>query len=386
MLQLLRASVLLALTLACSAQEAKRRQPKFTLPAGTHALDELVDRVVQARAKPIQIAEATRKQLHSHRVAIHTELELPATAFADVVATLLLQQDVVLAYEGDRKQMQAVVFTNTGTPPEIHAQPVTVAQVLERPSRAAWVTTLVDTGDASVNQAFMFLRLQYVMVRGARKLQFEIEKEEEKIRLTGMTDQVAFAIKLLHSMYGAATATKSKMPDWDRTRAGKHTWPGNDLKRSELATLAGKELGCNLVLTGNPDEDPRIDLGKPAELSASDWFARLCAVLHEEELQLVPLVVEHGVFELRGGGVTGEDGGNMRKLFLTRDEALAQKHLLPVVTIVKPKGSSSDAANALRGLTMQRKGLSVGSCGPKNLVVSGPRDIVAQALQLVRDM
>ena len=66
---------------------------------------------------------------------------------------------------------------------------------------------------------------------------------------------------------------------------------------------------------------------------------------------------------------------------MTPEDALARKHLLFVSVLIRPPVSSPDAANALMP---NRKGLSVASMGPNHLMITGPRDYVAEALKIAR--
>lgn len=376
---LARCTLLLTLSVSISAQQSTGKQPKFVLPAGVYALDELVERVVQARGTPIRIDEQTRSMLHDHRIVLHHELQLPPRGFADVVATLLVQQGVALVREGETGNLQAVNMAEHGSEFASFAKSQTVAEVLAHPHRASCVTTLVGTGEVKPALARNFVRPFMGMSTDRWNLQTAVE--DGKVRLTGLTDQVAFGIALLHRLCDQAGANMPSLPDWDEGDAALHSWPGGRLPRSKLFALAAVELGCNLVHVDEPSKDPSIDLGKPAQLRASDWFVRLCEALRGEDMLLLPVVTEHRVFQLFDGNESGQQPPAWHAQFMTPEDALARKHLLFVSVLIRPPVSSPDAANALMP---NRKGLSVASMGPNHLMITGPRDYVAEALKIVR--
>ncbi|MFT4842070.1 MAG: hypothetical protein ACJA0V_001988 [Planctomycetota bacterium] len=381
---LLHATFLLVLATSISAQETARRQPKFVLPAGKYALDELVERTVQARGKPISLDEATRKMLHGHRIVLHHELQLPPQGFADVVATLLLQQGVALVREGEAGELRAEKMSGHGQKFAQFAQPRAVAEVLAHPYRAECVRTLLGVGDLSPALACNFLRPIIGLPSDRWGLQTAVE--DGKVVLIGLTDQVAFTIALLQRVSEQVIAAAPALPAWSDAGGAQHRWPGGRMKQSKLLALAAAELGCNLVHGDDPGEDPWFELGKPAQLLASDWFARLGNVLRDQDIMLLPIVAEHRVFQLFDSSSDLQVLPAWQTLFVTLEEAKASKHLLPITIMFRPPVDCSTAVNALLPRMPHRKGLAVGSMGPGHMMLSGPRDYVVEALRLVEGL
>lgn len=376
---------LMAASGVAQTPKSPARKPTFVLPAGSHALDELIAHVSQLRRAPIEMDEALRKKLHAKKVQTWRELQLPSEAFEDVANSLLLQRGIVVANEREengRRRLRVMELASLDGEIADLAEKWSVDEVLARPGRAGFAVVTVPTGKIRPQMAFNMLRVLLAQTMGFAALQ--AEARADGVRLTGTTEQVAFAIRLIQHMGGTVPPTTNELPYWGDADGAKIRWAGGRCKLSELIAAAADRIGANLIRPDDQGGDPLVELGDPADCSSEQWFARLGNVLLDVGFHLTPLVAKHRVYELRcDGSVRRPRSGIWRALFTTPEAAKKRGDMLPVAVVYSPVGGPVAATNRIRPKLGAMREMVLGSAGPESLILIGPRHEVARALALV---
>ena len=139
-------------------------------------------------------------------------------------------------------------------------------------------------------------------------------------------------------------------------------------------------------------EGPAVTLAQPVVTDAAGCEDLLSSLLWRHGLAIVPLDEDKAVYEVIA--MAGQRGGEviLRALHRTPEQVLARPALRMYVTVVYEFEyiNAQYANNSLRpffmGASGQTRGhLMIGSVGNQNsMLLSGPQDVVAQALRVLR--
>jgi len=348
----------------------------FTLAAGEHRIEAFVDLTSQIRKVAIDCEADELDHAYERALHVQRELQLGNADWEDLATTLLLYQRLLLvpAKKGNGQRIVALIRGVDLSELAVERSP---GDVLARPHRIEWVTTVVPGGDIAPQVQINMLRPVFAFSRDPVPLHFEAA--ENGIRLTGTTDQVAFAIRLLHALGGQpVTATAPLTWSDDEPRR----WPGGEMGTKEFVQLVATTLDANVV---GHIPDGSVDLGDPAELAPADWFAAATRIWREAELALLPLVPAHRVLLL--GSLRGARAGEMmwRAAFEPPARVGASNDIVPVATVLALEHITCNvASNTLRPWIGVGRKLTIGSLGQDRILLYGMRDEVAGATELIQ--
>ena len=377
-----------SLTTVIAAQEAVRR-PSFVLAAGLHSATALIEQVGLVRKVPIKTAAELRDALAERSVHVPVELRLAPTDF-DVVATnVLLHEGVLLVADAGalrpvllaRCQFQTEAF-DAREPLGAMAVDRTPEEVLAGTRGIELVRTRVSLREAGPPMAHMMLRV--MTPRTPQRPGLVARPEQGELVLTGTTDEVGFALRMLQVLDDPASASVAPAIKW--TTSDELPWPGGRRSRAAFDALVATTLDASVLDAVHPTDAESVDLGDPAELSPEAWFARATEVYGAHDTALLPVVPQHRVF------VRLSTRGDRRSEIMLRAVYVPAAHLdepaplQPVITRIALRHIQGAAAqNDLRAAGIPR-GISIGSIGRDGLLLTGMRADVATTVAKLRDL
>jgi hypothetical protein len=378
----LRAAALvpLAALAAQSPDTAPSRPSKpasFTLPAGEHGLTELVNLLGQIRKCEIACAAADLDAVDNQKVLLQRELQLSDAEFEDVVTTLLFYRGLVVV-PGDRPGHQQAIAMLDKTRLQEAAAPRTTAEILARPNRLEFATTILPTDPSQTLLRLNMLRPIFAATGRPNPRAMTMQQAEGGIRLTGSTEQLACALKTIGLLDGVKPEPEPPI-DWP---AGTLPWPGGKTTLTKFLAAFTSSLDANVI--GYP-ADREVDLGTAEQLPAADWWSRATIVLRSIDLTIVPVVAGSRVFLLRALNERGANEIQWRAAYEAPEALLQATAIVPVMTLHECEHVGFDVAmRAIRPAFGKPGGtLTVVSTGPRRALFVGLRDDVAKALRLV---
>ena len=379
----LRAATLIPLAaLAAQTPDAAPVRPgkpaSFTLPAGEHGLSELLNLLGQIRKCEIGCAAADLDAVDKQKVLLQRELQLSDAEFEDVVTSLLFYRGLVVV-PGDRPgHQQAIAMLDKARLQEA-AAPRTTAEILLRPNRIEFATTILPTDPSQLELRLNMLRPFFAATGRPNPWAMTVGKAEGGIQLTGSTEQLVSALKTIGLLDGVKPEPAPPI-DWP---SGTLSWPGGKTTLTKFLAAFTASLDANLI--GNPAER-EVDLGAPEQLSAAAWWSRATMVLRAIDTAIVPVVPQSRVFLLRALNDRGAREIQWRAAYEDPETLLQATAIVPVMTLHECKHVGIDVAmRAVRPAFGKPGGtLTAASTGPTGLLFVGLRDDVAKALQLVR--
>jgi hypothetical protein len=347
-----------------------RRQPQFALPAGRHGVDELIGLLGQIRKTAI-CCERDELERATGPVMLQRELRLDGDAFDDVVTTLLFHRGLMVVPAKAPGGQQVIAMDERLRDTAIARTP---AEILARPGRLEFVTTSVPPSGLPVMQRAMVLRPLFGMDRTPWAMRIGVDGQQ--VTLTGSSEQVAFALRVLQLVDGN-TPTLQPAIAWSATSP--LSWPGGKMTGVAFMKLFADTLDANVLGEAGAAE---LDLGAAAQLSAAEWFASATKALHSIGQVIVPAEAAHRVFLLRSKQDARFAEVTWRSTFETNEQVLQYTAVRPVLTVFSLQHVELTAAmNQLRPMLMGGGGLTVGSLGPSRLLLAGLRDNVAKVIE-----
>nr|MCU0866747.1 hypothetical protein [Planctomycetota bacterium] len=256
----------------------------------------------------------------------------------------------------------------------------TPAEVLLRPSRIEFATTLLPTDPSQLELRLNMLRPFFAAIGRPNPWAMTMHKAEDGIQLTGSTEQIVYALKTIDVFDGKRPEPAPELV-WP---AGTLSWPGGKMPLTRFLAAFTTNLDANLL--GDPAEH-EVDLGAAEQLSAAQWWTRATMVLRSIDHAILPVVPQSRVFLLRALNGRGANEIQWRAAYEAPEAVLQATAIVPVMTVHESK--HVDVSTAMRTLrpAFGKPGgtLTAASTGPTGLLFVGLRDDVAKALQLVRD-
>lgn len=354
-------------------EPAAARSPQFTLPAGQHRLDELIGLLGQIRKTTIR-CERDEIALGLGPVALQRELLLDGAAFDDVVTTLLFYRGLIVV--PDAAQGLQVIALDDAERLRSAAVGRTAAEILARPGRLEFATTKVPAGKLPMAGRIGVLRALFGMNRVPWAMQMVADGED--MRLTGSTEQLAVALRVLQLLDDTAP-TVAPAVAW--AGAAPLSWPGGRMTQAAFLQLFANTLDANVLGEVGGGE---VDLGAPARLPAAEWFSRATVALDAIDEVIVAAAAPHRVFLLRSKHEARFREVIWRSGFESNEQVAKSTAVRPVLTVYALQHISSAAATnqlrpMLRGLGSST--LVVGTLSPSRLLVGGLRDEVARVIE-----
>lgn len=376
---------LLTIAAAQAAGGQPTKTPKaavFTLPAGQHSVAELINLLGQIRKCEIHHDPAELDDNGDHKIVLQRELQLDGDAFEDVVTTILFYRQLMVV-PGDKPPAQRAIAMKDAEELRRAASARTADEILSRPSRAEFVSTTLPPGPVPDVVRINMLRPFFANAGRPSPWQMNINLVDDKIQLTGTTEQLAFALNIVGLLSGDAKRPSSPAIAWRSTEP--LPWPGGKMPLTALMKLFTDTLDANLI--GEPS-DREVDLGARAQLPAAEWFARATAVVRSIDEVIVPVVHSHRVFLLRSLANRGADEVMWRSSFESPEEVSRATSIVPVITeFVCKHARANEAMRAVRPiLGRPLSTMILGAFSAKNdrLLISGLRNEVAEVLDVLR--
>jgi hypothetical protein len=379
----LRAAILLPLTAVVAQSPTPTPIPptkaaSFTLPAGQHALTELVNLLGQIRNCEIDCAVEELAAVDDQKVLLQRELQLTAPEFEDVVTTVLFYRGLVVV-PGDRAGRQRAITVLDKARLHETAIARTTAEILARPSRIEFASTLLPTDPSQLELRLNILRPFFAAIGRPNPWAMTMDKAEGGIQLTGSTEQIGYALKMIGLLDGVRPQPAPAI-EW---QVAMLAWPGGKMPLTKFLAAFTANLDANLI--GDP-VDRQVDLGAQEQLSPAAWWTRATMVLRAIDIAIVPVVPQSRVFLLRALNDRGAREIQWRAAFEAPDAVLQEAAIVPVMTVHECKHVDVSAARGAMRPAFGKPGgtLTVVSTNPTSLLFVGLRDDVAKALQLVR--
>ena len=371
---------LLTVAVAQTAGELPRpitKAPVFTLPAGQHGLAELVNLLGQIRNCEIDCAAAELDAVDNQKVLLQRELQLAAPEFEDVVTTVLFYRGLVVVPDQRAGRQRAIAMRDRV---RLHDSAVarTAAELLARPSRIEFATTILRTDPSEIMQRKNVLCLLVSSMGSPHPV--TVQDVDGGMQLTGSTEQLAHALKAIGLLDGVQPEPAPAI-GWP---AGTLPWPGGKMRLTKFLAAFSSNLNANLI--GSPD-GREVDLGAAEQLSAAQWWSRATVVLRSVDHAIVPVVPSSRVFLLRELNDRGAKEIYWRAAFEAPEAVLQAAAIEPVMTLHECKHISIDVAMRIVRPPVGKRAstLTVARTGPTGLLFVGLRDDVAQAVQSLRE-
>ena len=379
----LRAATLIPLAaLAAQPPDAAPVRPSkpasFTLPAGEHGLSELLNLLGQIRKCEIGCAAAELDAVDNQKVLLQRELQLSDAEFEDVVTTLLFYRGLVVV-PGDRPGHQQAIAMLDKTRLQEAAAPRTTAEILARPNRLEFATTILPTDPSQTLLRLNMLR-PFFAATGRTEPQGDDHAAGRRRHPTDRLDRAARLRAEDDRLLDGVKPDPAPPIDWP---AGTLPWPGGKTTLTKFLATFTSSLNANVI--GYP-ADREVDLGAAEQLPAADWWSRATIVLRSIDLTIVPVVAGSRVFLLRALNERGANEIQWRAAYEAPETLLQATAIVPVMTLHECKHVGIDVAmRAVRPAFGKPGGtLTAASTGPTGLLFVGLRDDVAKALQMVR--
>lgn len=267
---------------ALTAQAAPT--PTFTLAAGYHDLAALVELTGQVCGRPVSVDDQTRETLGRKTVVVQRELRLAPDAFVDVATTLLHDRGYVLTSgkRGHRVLSQQAAFAADASVER------TPAEILADASGIEYVTTTAASDDPVVHMN----ALRPLFGWGGPD-SLDMQLGEDELYLTGTSDKVRCALKVLALLHGEQSAPTTR-PQFaaDTTLA----WPGGTMTARTFIAKFATALDANVI---GELCDVDLALGKRADVTPIEWYSRATQALFAADLVLFPSAGSERLFTLR---------------------------------------------------------------------------------------
>ncbi|MCB9876283.1 MAG: hypothetical protein H6835_01665 [Planctomycetes bacterium] len=358
---------------ALVAQRAAPAAPTFALPAGEHRLEAFVDLLGQITRQPIACDEAA---LAADEDTVHVarDLRLDGDAFEDVARTLLFRRGFVIVADGQARRVVPL------SRPELYTQApqqLVLEAVLARPACVAYVTTTLPCAGELAQRSVEMLRPFFSF--GPKGYGLSLAAVDGGVQLTGITDQVAYAVQLLRVANGEPLQATAPLA-W--STHGELAWPGGKTTLGAFAATFGKALDADLLIDHLAGaSDASLDLGEAAQLAPAEWFARSTQLLRGRRCVVVPLLPQQRVFELLPMHGPRADEMAWRVRIEPCERVADTADVVPVATIYTPQHIGvGGAMGVLRAKMQGGGGMTVSTLDGVRLLLCAPRDELATAI------
>ena len=365
------AALLLSATAATiHAQEpAERPAPLFTMAAGEHDLVSLVDLLAQVRKARIHSDRNELEGFADATVHLQRELRVDGDAFENVATALLQEHGFIIVPEEDGTYR----VRTFGELHELEGAAIerTPQEIFGRPAKVEFITTAVPAEIAPLD---WYNRLRPTLVSVNTPCRLLLGREDGKLVLTGTTQQVGFALRLIQAARGLEPAAQ---PPIGWREDAPLPWPGGRMPLRRFTALFADTLDANVL---GPPVDIELDLGQAERLRPDQWFARATQVLHDQGNALLPADVQHRVFLLLSLRGPRSNEIFWRARFDPPDSIAENPAGMPVFTAYEMQHIRAGlAAGALRG-----RRIIVSVMSSEAIVLIGMRPDVVDALEAVR--
>lgn len=363
---------LLSIATATGQDQAAPRTPTFTLSAGDHNVASLVELTAQVRGRPMELDAETTSLLRRRTVVVQRELRLEADAFVDVTTTLLHGYDLVFPAPqyGNR-----IVRIESAFAAELFVTR-SPQQILTNVSGIEYARTVAMSHDPIVHMNALRPLFGW---GGPHSL--DIQAGDDELVLTGTSDKIRCALKVLALLEGTEPAATSQPTFADGPTIA---WPGGKMAADRFVAKFATALDANVVGELSRAE---LDLGERAQLTPEGWYARATKALFEAQLVLVPSIANARLFTMRS-----LHGNQARQFTWHADyvpsECIANRDVVdPTMTTVTLHNISANEAmrNLLPKLATATL-TSIGTINEDTFLLCGPRPCVADLVAAIRSL
>jgi len=360
----------LSIVAATAQDRATQQAPTFTLAAGYHNMASLVELTAQVRGHAIQLAPETTAMLRRRTVVVQRELQLEADAFVDVATTLLHGHDLVFAAPAHGNRILKLEAAYEG---ELFVER-SPEEILADASGIEYARTVATSHNPVVH-----LNALRPLFGWGGPHSLDIQVGDEELVMTGTSDKIRCALKVLALLEGTTPAA-SAQPTFDD--GPMLAWPGGKMAVNTFIAKFANALDANVVGDLNRAE---LDLGKRANLTPREWFARATEALFEAQLVLVPSMGSQRLFTIRSLHGTQCRQFTWHADYVPCDQLGQSNAVDPTMTTVTLQNVATNTAMAkLMPKLATARFTSIGMIDDNTFLLCGPRPSVAEHAATLR--
>jgi hypothetical protein len=350
-------SLLLMVTALAQAKPAAPAM-RFHLPAGTHAVEQLLALVAQAVRSPV-VTGAGVSIAELEPLRLQCDLSLSAADWEDGLSALLETRGLVVTFDAANRRHEVMAIpAKMANWLHERAQPMTLEQLAARPGVRGPVRVVVPTkqpADRLVHLLRPFL--------ARRPVALASRVEGDTLVLTSLAANVRFAMGVFVGFDPSlANVWPTGMPlPWPRAGVGDHRLAAGDYTIGELVDALAQRLGRNiLMLAAVAESATKIHVAEPITGDSLVFEAKLTALLWQSQVLVLELSAQLGLHE----AVHVADAHNLpahRSQPMSSRELLARPELVALVRVhcELDQKSVQAAMTRIRALWAQGAGASV---------------------------